>query len=31
MLKIQYKYRNWDKEVKESTAVKAIELQYKNI
>ncbi len=31
MVKIQYKYRKWDKEVKESTAVKAIELQYKNI
>lgn len=31
MLKIQYKYRRWDKEVKESTAINAIESQHKNI
>lgn len=31
MLKIQYKYRKWDKEVKESTKNKGIDLQHKNI
>lgn len=31
MAKIQYKFRKWDKEVKESTAIKAIELQYRNL
>lgn len=31
MYKIQYKYRKWDKEIKESTAIKAIDLQHKNI
>lgn len=31
MLKIQYKYKKWDKDVKESTAINAIELQHKNL
>lgn len=31
MLKIQYKCRKWDKEVKESTKNKGIDLQHKNI
>ena len=31
MYKIQYKYRKWDKEIKKSTAIKAIDLQHKNI
>lgn len=31
MLKIQYKYRKWDKELKEFTDIKAIELRRKNI
>ncbi len=31
MLKIQYKYKRWDKEVKECAEIKGIDLQHQNI